>query len=66
MAMEISVISVGIVLLVLLLLLLIYIYGQRDKSIQEAHKGSKLTGNYLLLVDLYFKMCVVQTIILIS
>ncbi|XP_062278458.1 steroid 21-hydroxylase [Scomber scombrus] len=44
MAMEISVISVGVVLLVVLLLLLICIYDQRDKSIQEDHRGSKLTA----------------------
>lgn len=50
MAIEISVISVGAVLLVVLLLLLICISGQRDKSIQRDHKGSKSAGNYLFVV----------------
>lgn len=48
MATEISVISVGAAfLVVLLLMVLICTSGQRDKSVQEDHKGS--TGSHLFV-----------------
>lgn len=50
MAIEISVIIVGAVLVVLLLMVVICTSGQRSKSVQKGHMGSKDTGNYLFVV----------------
>lgn len=51
--MEISVISAGAVFLVaLLLMVLICTSGQRDKSVQEDHNGSKCTGNLSVFLSL--------------